>query len=302
MKLTVIGLGLIGGSVAIDLRRSGFVGEVVGVDSNEAHRAQALEMKIVDECLPLDRALKGAQLVVLAVPVHAIAAILPGLLDLVPADCTVTDMGSTKEGICKSVATHPKRGQFVPSHPMAGTENSGPGAALRGLFLGKVAVICDVAASDRLHLQRVEKMYEILGMRLLRMDSSEHDLHAAYVSHLSHITSFVLANTVLAKEQNVNTIFDLAGGGFESTVRLAKSSPEMWEPIFEQNRENIIHALESYIEHFQNFHRTLVEHAPAETRQLMADANRIRRVLNQINTPTQIKPEDPSNESASKTN
>ncbi len=288
-NVVIVGLGLIGGSVALDLKRRGFAAHIVGVDSNEGHCAQALELGLVDEILPLERALNNAELVILAIPVNAIAGILPGILDKIPEKCSITDMGSTKQSICLAAASHPKRGQYVASHPMAGTENSGPGAALYDLFNGKVAVICDEAASAPLHLQRVESMYKVLGMRLLRMGSAEHDLHAAYVSHLSHITSFVLANTVLAKEQNANTIFDLAGGGFESTVRLAKSSPEMWAPIFEQNRENIIHALESYIEHFQKFHRTLVQQASDETRGLMADANRIRRVLTKMDDKTSKK-------------
>jgi prephenate dehydrogenase len=282
MKLSVIGLGLIGGSLALDLRERGFATEVTGVDANASHCAQARKLGLVDHIAPLEEAVPLSDFVILAIPVGAIQKLLPLVLTLAGPSTTVTDMGSTKAGICQAVASHPKRLQYVASHPMAGTENSGPQAALHKLFDGKTAVICDAAASGKFHLERVQKMYQVLGMRQTALSPAEHDLHAAYVSHLSHISSFVLANTVLAEEKNANTIFDLAGGGFESTVRLAKSSPEMWGPIFEENHSNVCAALESYISHLQGFHGALKSKNFSETRHLMEKANSIRRVLADI--------------------
>lgn len=282
MKVTVVGLGLIGGSLAIDLRAAGFATEVIGVDQNEEHRDQAGKRGLCDAIRNLDEALAGADLVILAIPVDAILNLLPDVLSKVGANTTVTDMGSTKAAICDSVIKHPKRAQYVASHPMAGTEHSGPLAAIRGLFQGRTTVICDAALSAARDLRRIDTMYDALGMRKVYMDSAEHDLHAAYISHLSHISSFVLANTVLNKEKDVTTIFDLAGGGFESTVRLAKSSPEMWKPIFSQNREHVLNALKAYIEHLEKFKQSLEENKPNVTYQMMTEANSIKRVLRTI--------------------
>jgi prephenate dehydrogenase len=225
---------------------------------------------------------RSVDLLVLAVPVDALAKLLPHVLSLVNEGTTVTDMGSTKEVICQAVRGHARRRQYVPSHPMSGTENSGPSAAYRGLFRGRTAVICNPEESAPEHVQRVEAMYQVLGMRLTRMGAEEHDLHVAFVSHLSHVTSFVLANTVLAEEKNANTIFDLAGGGFESTARLAKSSPSMWGPIFDQNRTNVVNAVDRYLEHLHAFREALVSTDTGEQRDLMEQANQIRRVLEQI--------------------
>ncbi len=284
MKVTIVGLGLIGGSLGLDLRSRGWARQRVGVEFDPRHVEQALELGVVDSVETLEQSLKGADLVILAVPVDAILKLLPEVMTLVESGTTVTDMGSTKESICRAVVSHPKREQFVASHPMAGTENSGPLAALAGLFDNKTAVLCERERSGSKHLGRVEAFYGVLGMRLVSMSAEEHDLHAAYISHLSHISSFVLANTVLAQEKNTRTIFDLAGGGFESTVRLAKSSPEMWTPIFEQNRPNVIAALEAYIGQLQEFRRTLIEEKIEVTRKLMEDATRIRPVLASIST------------------
>ncbi|MFL5815351.1 MAG: prephenate dehydrogenase [Bdellovibrionia bacterium] len=285
MRIAVIGLGLIGGSIAIDLKRSGFAKEVIGVDASLEHCKQALELAIVDRLEPLPVAVQDADLVILAVPVGAMVSMLPGILDLSMDGTTITDMGSTKEQVSRAVENHPKRRNYVASHPMAGTENSGPQAALEGLFMGKTAVICDPDKSDPRHLKIVRDMYHALGMRLIEMAASEHDLKVAFVSHLSHLSSFALANVVLDKEKNVNTIFDLAGGGFESTVRLAKSSPEMWLPIFDQNRENILDALDGYIDHLYRFREGIAALSGPESEEkqqclaLMKNANQIRRVL-----------------------
>ena len=282
MKLAVVGLGLIGGSMALDLKARNFVSEVLGVDQNEVHTKEALKLGLVDRIATLEEACKEADLIILATPVNILSSLLPNVLDLIQPDCTVTDVGSTKTKITESIKNHPKRKQFVPSHPMAGTEFSGPNAAHQGLFKDKATIICDSNDSGAEHLQKVIEMYQQLEMRVLYMNSKEHDLHAAYVSHLSHISSFVLANTVLDKEKNVNAIFDLASAGFESTVRLAKSSPDMWAPIFEQNHDHIVEALGAYIDHLKLFHQTLVAKDYTSTKALMTQSNEIKRVLEKI--------------------
>lgn len=282
MKVAVIGLGLIGGSLALDLRGRGFATSVIGFDRSEDHCAQARNRGIVDEIVPLKEAAALADLVILAIPVNAIVQLLPLLLDQIGDHTTVTDMGSTKSAIVNAVSRHKRREQFVAAHPMAGTEYSGPLAASRGLFDGRTTVICDAEASAARDLRRVDEMFEVLKMRKVHMTSSHHDLHTAYISHLSHISSFVLANTVLDKEKDVNAIFDLAGGGFESTVRLAKSSPAMWLPIFEQNSEYVIDALGAYIEQLRDFHKALIEKRMEDIKDKMIQANEIRRVLQSI--------------------
>ena len=279
MNITVVGLGLIGGSIALDLRSAGASQRLIGVEENLQHCEQAMARNLVDEILPLASAVQNADCVILAVPVGAISILLPTILDLVGTETTVTDMGSTKSLIVKSVSNHKNRCQFVAAHPMAGTEFSGPLAAHTGLFSNRTAVICDAKDSAPEHLARVEKIFLSLRMRLVRMTADEHDLQTAFVSHLSHISSFVLANTVLEKERDTRTIFDLAGGGFESTVRLAKSSPAMWSPIFEQNRENVLLAVDSYIQHLQEFAASLRQNNFAQAEQLMKNANQIGRVL-----------------------
>jgi prephenate dehydrogenase len=282
LKATVIGLGLIGGSVALDLRARGFATHINGVELSEQHQKQARDRGLVDDIQSLDVAIQNTDLVILTIPVDGILKILPKILDKVGDEVTITDMGSTKALISSSVRNHPRRKQYVSSHPMAGTEHSGPLAALRGLFDFRTAVICDASESGAFHLRRIDEMYEVLKMRRVYMASSEHDLHAAFVSHLSHISSFVLANTVLEKQKNVGAIFDLAGGGFESTVRLAKSSPEMWTPIFEQNSNSVIDALKAYIDHLQVFHQSLVTKKFDQTKEIMKEANKIRQVLKNL--------------------
>lgn len=282
MKVTIVGLGLIGGSIAIDIRAKGFASEIIGVDNNPEHVKQAKSRGLCDDILPLKSAVKGADLVVLAIPVNAILKTLPEVLNGLSPKGSVTDMGSTKSEIIKSISKHKKRKQYVASHPMAGTEFSGPLAAVRGLFENRTTVICDAENSNADSLRKVDALYDALGMRKVYMSSSEHDLHAAYISHLSHISSFALANAVLDKERDVGTIFNLAGGGFESTVRLAKSSPAMWNPIFEQNREHILSALNLYLHHLEEFRDTLKKNKPERTFKLMDNANSIRRVLQNI--------------------
>jgi len=279
MKLTVIGLGLIGGSIAKDLRHHSFVSRIMGVDLDNHHAEQAKTLGLVDGLETMGKSIEQADIIVLSTPVNAIAQLLPVILTEMAPSSVVVDMGSTKQLICQSVEKHSRRLHFVASHPMAGTENSGPEAACLNLFNGKPVVICEHEKSGAREFGVIKEMFGVLGMRLIFMSPEEHDLHAAYVSHLSHISSFVLANTVLDIEKNNSAIFDLASGGFESTVRLAKSSPKMWAPIFEQNKKHISDALSAYISHLQAFKKTIDDGHFANAAKLMEQANEIRRVL-----------------------
>lgn len=289
MNVSIIGLGLIGGSVAKDLRKTHFATHLVGVEASEANAREALEIGLVDEIRPLDEALTDADLVVLAIPVNHIRELLPQILDRIAPGTTVTDLGSTKRLIAAAVEQHPKRRNYVGSHPMSGTENSGPSAALEGLFSGKITIICDHEKSGPQHLALVEKMYQSMGSNLAYMSSDEQDHSTAYISHLPHVVAYALANAAMAKE-NGHIIFDLASGGFNSTVRLAKSAPSMWGPIFTDNKTYIIEALETYIKHLKVF-RHAIEHDEKQMYQLMENATKIREVLAGAN-PSLIKNEE----------
>jgi len=285
MKTTIVGLGLIGGSIALGLRRAGIATELIGVDANAANGLKAVEIGLVDKILTEDKSLSTADLIVLAIPVNALNAFLPAVLDIVKKGAVVIDGGSTKTSICKSVANHPKRNQFVAAHPIAGTENSGPTAAFDGLFKGKTNIICEAGKSSVEALNTAMKVFDALEMKTIFMEADEHDRHVAYVSHLSHVSSFLLGQTVLDIEKDEKNIFDLAGSGFASTVRLAKSSPDMWAPIFEQNVEYLSQALLEYIMHLQKFHYHLMKRDTKELHRIMSKANEIRRVLDQSDKP-----------------
>ena len=278
MKLTVIGLGLIGGSMAKDLRRTKFATELIGVDNNPINAKLALELGIVDRIENLENAVKEADIVVVSIPVDKILTTLPMILDLISPATTVTDVGSTKRQIAEAIKNHPLQGNYIPSHPMCGTENSGPTAAVDRLFEGKICIICDYEQCRPQHLALVEKMYQSLGMPIAYMSSDEQDHTTAFVSHLPHVTAFALANAVLAIEDR-HIIFDLASGGFNSTVRLAKSSPQMWAPILWQNRDYMIEALEVYIHHLKEFKESLKKNEQENLLQLINNANKIRDVL-----------------------
>ena len=278
MKLTVVGLGLIGGSMAIDLRKSRFATEIIGVDNRPDHAAEAKNLGIVDRVSGFEDGVREADLILLALPVDQIVALLPRILDLISPSTTVADVGSAKRLIVSSVASHPLRGNFVATHPMAGTENSGPGAAISGLFNGKLTIVCDHEQSRPQHLALVEKMYQSLGMSAAYMSSDEQDHTTAFVSHLPHAAAFALANAVLAKEDG-SIIFDLASGGFQSTVRLAKSSPEMWSPIFRQNHDYVVEAVTAYIYHLEQFRDALKNKDEQQLLDLISEANKIRTVL-----------------------
>ena len=278
MKAAVIGIGLIGGSFALTLKDKGICEEVIGVDNSERNRAKAVELGLVDRTLPLDEAIPAADLIVLATPVDSIPLLAVKVLNKVDRQ-VVIDMGSTKQELCEVIAQHPRRGRFVATHPKWGTEYSGPEAAVHDGFEGRTVVLCDGAESDPDALKLVEDIYRKIGMPIKFMSSEEQDTHTAYVSHISHITSFALALTVLEKEREEEHIFDLAGGGFESTVRLAKSSPETWAPIFMQNKYNVLDVLREHIHQLQIFRRLLEKDDTEGLKQMMQRANRINRII-----------------------
>jgi prephenate dehydrogenase len=282
MKVTVIGLGLIGGSIALDLRKTGVATELVGIDQNSVNAAKAVKLGLVDKVLSEEKAIQQADLIIIAIPVNAVCQLLPSILDTIHKTAVVIDAGSTKGMICKTVATHPRRSQFVAAHPIAGTENSGPDAAFHGLFRNKTNIICEKEKSSESALALAERVFTALGMNTIFMEAEEHDKHVAYVSHLSHVSSFLLGQTVLDIEKDEKNIFALAGSGFASTVRLAKSSPDMWAPIFEQNLEYLSQALLEYIMHLQRFHYHLLKKDTNELRRIMSKSNEIRRVLEGI--------------------
>ncbi|MGL4364404.1 MAG: prephenate dehydrogenase [Bacteroidales bacterium] len=281
MNVTIIGLGLIGGSLALALRQCGFAHRLVGIESNTYHTQQALSLGLVDEIVPLEHtALAQADLVIIAIPVDAIWSLLPNILDSIDANTVVVDMGSTKGRICKSVSNHPNRRQYVASHPMAGTEYSGPNAATRELFDKKKVIICEQDKCSDIALSRVQNMYYNLNMEILYYtDAQAHDEHIAYISHLSHVSSFMLGLTVLEVEKSERHILELAGTGFASTVRLAKSAPETWAPIFEQNTAHLSHTLDMYIANLQSFKSYLDKGDTTSLKKMMQKANQIKKII-----------------------
>ena len=286
MRVTIVGVGLIGGSIALDLRKAGIAKQITGVDRNPVNGKKAVKLKLVDNVLSLEEALSQTDVVILSIPVSALQTLLPIILDSIDKKTVVIDTGSTKTQICKSVSGHSRRNQFVAAHPIAGTENSGPEAALMGLFRSKTNIICEKEKSSKQALTTAKKIFDILGMKTVFMEPRDHDKHVAYVSHLSHVSSFLLGHTVLDIEKDEKNIFNLAGSGFSSTVRLAKSSPEMWAPIFEQNREYLSQALLEYIMHLQRFHYHLMKSDTTELQRIMSKANEIRRILDGIELKT----------------
>ena len=286
MKIGIIGLGLIGGSMAIDLKRKGFAEEIIGVEADPVNAAAAEKIGLVDRIADFQECVDSSDMVILAVPVGAAVRLLPEVLDrFAETACdgrtekVVMDVCSTKEHLARSVRYHPMRRNYVASHPMAGTEYSGPWAAMPGLYDGHACIICDSEESSPKAVRLVERLYEVLNMRTIYMNSSNHDVHTAYVSHISHVTSFALALTVLDKEKDEKHIFDLASGGFSSTVRLAKSSPDMWTPILSQNRDNVLHVMDTYIDKMNAFRQAIADGDEDAVRRLIEDANRIRRII-----------------------
>jgi len=278
MNIGIIGIGLIGGSIALRLKDTDFKGKIVGIEKNEGHQKKALQLGLVDEIVSIKEAISTCKVLILTVPVDAIIKLLPEILDQI-TDQVVIDMGSTKTNILHLIENHPKRGRYIAAHPMAGTEYSGPDAALPNLYKDKVMVYVDAFRSDEDAFEIADSITELLEMKTVFMNAEEHDTHTAYVSHISHLTSFALALTVLEKEKSQGRIFELAGSGFESTVRLAKSSPDMWTPIFKQNRTNVLEVLEEHIKQLNLLHSKIKEEDYDGLHKLIKKSNKIKRII-----------------------
>lgn len=281
MNVFVIGVGLIGGSMVLDIQREYPEAIVYGIDTNEEHLKKALEIGIIQQKATFSD-LKKATIVIISVPVDIQLEILPKILNLVTEDCLVLDVGSTKAQVCEIIKNHPKRRNFLATHPIAGTEFSGPTAAHQNLFQQKTNIICEVEKTAFKLQEKALAIFSKLGMRIRYMDAKSHDKHIAYVSHLSHISSFMLGKTVINKEKNERDIFDMAGSGFASTVRLAKSSPAMWTPIFKQNKENVIETLDEYIHNLQQFKKLMLQDDFTKIYDEMESTNHIKKILNGI--------------------
>ena len=280
-NIYIIGVGLIGGSIAKDVKKLNPEIMIYGIDKNEAHLEEALSLKIIDHKATFEDVEK-ADLVIVSIPVDATESLLPHILDNVSDDTLVIDSGSTKASICKVVENHPKRRNFLATHPIAGTEFSGPKAAIEGLFENKTNIICEIEKTAFKLQERALTIFKIMGMNLRYMNPEAHDKHIAYVSHLSHISAFMLGKTVIEKEKNERDIFDLAGSGFASTVRLAKSSPYMWTPIFKQNKKNVIETLDEYINNLTKFKELMETDNFESIFNEMENTNHIKEILNGI--------------------
>jgi prephenate dehydrogenase len=280
-NIYIIGVGLIGGSFALDLKSNMKDVSVFGIDTNNSHLDEAIQLGIIDNKANFND-LKNADFVMVSIPVDVAVNELPKILDNVSDQCIVIDVGSTKSDICKAINSHPKRRNFLATHPIAGTEFSGPKAAITNLFQNKTNIICEVEKTAFKLQEKALKVFSDLGMRIRYMNPEAHDKHIAYVSHLSHISSFMLGKTVIEKEKNERDIFDMAGSGFESTVRLAKSSPEMWTPIFKQNKTNVIETLEEYINNLTKFKEFMESDNFEEIFNEMKNTNHIKDILKGI--------------------
>jgi len=282
MKVFVIGIGLIGGSMVLDIKTLHPDAKIYGIDNNEIHLAEAIALGVVDAGATFDD-LFDADFVIVSVPVDVALLVLPKVLDVIGDNTIVFEVGSTKMPICEAVANHPKRRNFIATHPIAGTEFSGPSAAIKGLFQGKTNIICEVEKTTFKLQEKALELFTAMGMRIRYMDPKSHDKHIAYVSHLSHISAFMLGKTVIDKEKDEQDIFDMAGSGFESTVRLAKSSPAMWTPIFKQNRKQVVKTLEEYISNLSKFKELLEKEDYDAIYNEMHSVNKIKEILNGIN-------------------
>ncbi len=281
MNIHVIGIGLIGGSMVLDIKELYPNATIYGIDNNDAHLQEAIALGVIDKASTFDN-LETADFVIVSVPVDVALTVLPKVLDVIGENTIVFEVGSTKKPICEAVANHPRRRNFIATHPIAGTEFSGPSAAIKGLFKGKTNIICEVEKTTFKLQEKALQLFTAIGMRIRYMDPTSHDKHIAYVSHLSHISSFMLGKTVINKEKDEQDIFDMAGSGFESTVRLAKSSPAMWTPIFKQNKKQVIETLEEYILNLTQFKDLLVADDYNAIYEEMESVNKIKEILNGI--------------------
>jgi prephenate dehydrogenase len=279
MTVGIIGTGMMGGSFAWMISEKQPSWNIIGYDALAENAEKALEEGFIDEAIGLRELVKRSDLVIITIPVNHIVTLLPQVLDGINDQQVVMDIGSTKEQIVHAVKDHPKRGRFVATHPMWGTEYSGPSSAVKGAFKGRVTVICNKEESDADALALAESVYDLVPMQKVYMEAHEHDIHAAYVSHISHIASYALALTVLEKEREEDKIFQLAGGGFESTVRLAKSNPAMWVPIFMQNKENVLDVLNEHISQLRKFKACLEKENFEYLQELIEGANRIKKII-----------------------
>jgi len=278
MKVAIVGVGLIGGSIAIDLKESGFADEVIGVDVNPKNLDKAVRRRIIDRDADLESAIKASDILIVSVPANIMLEVIPNILDQVDQQ-VVIEVGSTKQKLLAELSDHPKRDRLVAAHPMAGTEFAGPEAALPRLFKDKCCVLCEQEATAPDAWKAAESLIQHLQMRIAIYDPGAHDLHAAYVSHISHISSFALALTVLAKEKDEDSIFEMASGGFSSTVRLAKSSASMWVPIFQQNRDNVLDVLDEHINSLARFRSLLIKNDFSGIEELIHQSNHIKKIL-----------------------
>lgn len=279
MKIYIIGIGLIGGSMGLDIKTVYPEATIYGVDSNENHLKEALALGVIDVAAALE-GVSDADYVIVSVPVDVALTVLPEVLDLIGENTIVFEVGSTKAPICEAVANHSRRRNFIATHPIAGTEFSGPSAAIVGLFQGKTNIICEVERTAFKLQEKALDLFKAIGMRIRYMEPKSHDKHIAYMSHLSHISSFMLGKTVIDKEKHEQDIFDMAGSGFESTVRLAKSSPAMWTPIFKQNRKQVVKTLDEYISNLTHFKDLLISEDYDAIYEEMESVNRIKEILN----------------------
>ncbi len=282
VNICIVGLGLIGGSFGLSFRKLPYIQKIIGVDHSDEHAKEALRLGLIDEIRPLKEAIQEADVVLVATPVNVIVNQLTDILDQVDQQ-VVFDVGSTKKNIIDSVKDHRNKKRFVPCHPMAGTEFSGPSAAKEHLYQDKYNVICNPDQCDEDALIMVERILTDIGMHLMYQDAAEHDVQVAYVSHISHISAFALALTVLHKEKSEERIFQLASGGFRSSVRLAKSNPRTWAPIFEQNRDAVMDVLDEHITVLSKFRSLLIKKDFEQFSDLMTEANEIKRILNKKN-------------------
>ena len=278
MKLGIIGLGLMGGSFALDFKSIYPKSKIFGFDKSKKNENRALELGLIDELITLEQ-LSKVDVLLVAIPVDKSLEELPKILNSVNKDTLVFDVGSTKLPICEALLNHPNRKNFLATHPMAGTEFSGPNAAVEGLYLNKNNIVCEIEKTNPKIYKKALRIFKMLNMNIIKMDSKSHDVHVAYVSHLSHISSFMLGKTVIEKEKNEKNIFDLAGSGFESTVRLAKSSPATWTPIFLQNKNNLVLAINEYISNLNQIKEMIEENNYSTLSSILNNTNRIKQIL-----------------------
>lgn len=275
MKIGIIGLGLMGGSLGLSLKKLDFIDEIVGFDHDEEHKADALSLGLVDAIVSFEE-IKKCDVIFLAIPVNGIIATLERLKD-VDEQTTIIDLGSTKEKIVASVPQEIRK-NFVAAHPMTGTENFGPQAAVEGLYDDKVVVLCDLEASGAKQRHTARKIFKALNMKKYFMGANEHDRHAAFISHMPHAISYSIANTVL-KQEDKHNILALAAGGFRSMSRLAKSSPNMWEDVFRQNKENLLEAIELFETELHSLKEDIMNDEWQKVHQKMANANKLHDIL-----------------------